>query len=80
MLDVYKNDAPALRTIQDRIKKLQEGTCTIFDLPRKGRPERTDLEPKIRNFLMSNPYASTKKIAKITNADIKTVKNILINQ
>lgn len=77
--NVYGSNIISLRSVQDKTKKMNEGTYTIFDQQRSGRPKKLELIPKIQNYLDDNPYTSTRKIAKYFNIDKKTVKLILIN-
>lgn len=76
---VYGDNIITLRTVQKWTKKMNEHTFSIFEQKKTGRPRRSDLDQKITNFILSYPYASTKKIAKNVGADPKTVKNIMIN-
>lgn len=80
MSEVYTEDMPSIKTIQKWTKKMIDGNWSIFDLPREGRPERTELSEKIQEVLAYNQYASTKKIAKKVGADPKTVKKVLIEK
>lgn len=80
MFEVYPEDMPSIKTIQKWTKKMIDGDWSIFDRPREGRPERTELSEQIQEVLAYNPYASTKKIAKKVEADPKTVKKVLIEK
>lgn len=78
VIDTYGPKAITLRTVQKRTKEFKEGRNTLNDLPRSGRPQKLDLIPIIQNYLLHNPYASTRKIAKDIGANKNTVKKVLI--
>lgn len=80
MSEVYIEDMPSIKTIQKWTKKMKDGEWSIFDRPREGRPKKTKLSEKIKDFLDYNLYATTKKISKKVRADPKTVKKVLIEE
>ena len=73
----YGPDCISLRTVQDRRKRLHDGTFSIFDLPRSGRPPITNLDTTISDLILEDPSLSAKALAEQLNISKTTVKTII---
>lgn len=73
----YGQNSIALRTVQKKTKALREGTFSIFDKERSGRPEIDHLDQPISEYLDENPYAQTRELAEHFKVDKATIKKIL---
>lgn len=78
--DVYGEDCISLRTIQGRRKSIADGTFSILDKPRSGRPPITQFDDKIENMLSEDPSISAKTIAEKLNISRATVKTIIVER
>ena len=73
----YGEDCISLRTVQDRRKRYNDGTFSIFDLERSGRPEITKYDKQISDLLAEDPSLSSRNIAETLGISKTTVKNII---
>jgi histone-lysine N-methyltransferase SETMAR len=79
LVKVYADQAYTLGSIKYWLKKLRSGITEIIDSPRPGRPI-VDLAEILLGLLAEQPYASTKSLAKQTQASQETVKRVLIQE
>ena len=74
---VYGDDGVSLRTVQRQRQNYDNGTFSIFDKNRSGRPPITQYDGQISELLKENPYIKTKEIAQKFSIDKNTVKAII---
>ncbi len=78
--EVYGEGSISLRTVQRYTKELKDGTFSILDRPRSGRPRNQDHVNSIKKFIDKYPYTSCRNAATILNISKSTVKSILIEE
>ena len=76
--NTYGPESIAFRTVEERTKELREGTFSILDKNRSGRPEITELDEPISLYMQENPYAQTRELAEHFHVNKATIKKMLI--
>lgn len=80
MTIAYKEEAPALSTINKWLKRFQENEESLNDKPRAGRPINYETNDAILGILQEQPFASARYIAHMLKINKSTVTYKLINQ
>ena len=78
--NVYGAKVISLRTIQRYTKDLRDGTFSISDLPRSGRPRNEAQVKAVKKFVEKYPYTSCRNAATILKINKSTVKSILTKE
>ena len=68
---VYKDSAPAIRTVKKWFAKFRTGDFNVEDRPRSGRPSEVDNDV-IKTLVESTPRITTQGIAEKMNIDNST--------
>jgi hypothetical protein len=79
MKQAYGEDVPTLETVCNWYRRFSQGTTSVEDKARSGRPRIPDSVTTVSSVLEQEPFASSHHIASVTGLSKGTVLNILHN-